>query len=121
MGGGGGISSREVERSREGGGRSKSPNTSWSDVLDEGRGNTPCSELFDAEDGGKSSWSEVLVEIRGNTSWSEILDDVRGRSLWSELQDEVRGVADLGGTGGGGGELLLRACSVYGDVLLSCS
>lgn len=80
VGGGGGISSIEVDSSREGGGRSKSPNTSWSEVPEEGRGNTPCSEVLD-EGLGNTSWSEVLDEIRGNTSWSEMLDEDLGAVL----------------------------------------
>lgn len=80
MGGGGGISSIEVESSREGGGRSKSPNTSWSEVLDEGRGATPWSDILD-EGLGNASCSDALDEIRGNTSWSEMLDEVRGSTL----------------------------------------
>ena len=54
----------------------------------------------------------MLDEFRGNTSWSEMLDEVRGKSPWSEQRDEVRDNDVLGGTGGGGEELLLRACSV---------
>ena len=110
-----------MERSREGGGRSKSLNTSWSEVLDAGRGIPPCSEILE-EGRGNTSWSEAVDEIRGNTSWSETLDEVRWNTLWSELTDELRGVADLGGTGGGGGEPLTRACSARGTaVLLFCS
>lgn len=39
VGGGGGISCREVDSSRDGGRSSKSPKTSWS--VDAGRGKTP--------------------------------------------------------------------------------
>lgn len=84
----------EVERSREGGGRSESPKNSWSDALEAGR--------------GIPAWSETFTGDRGNTSWSEALDEVRRNTLLSELTDEVRGVADFGGTGGGGGEVLPR-------------
>lgn len=97
MGGGGGISCKEADNSRDGGGNSESTNTSWSVVGEESRWNTSesvdsCEDVRDFDLGGTG----------GELFFFSVL--LSTRSLAPLFEEElVNNLVPSEGTGGGGG------------------
>lgn len=100
MGGGGGISCKEADNSRDGGGNSEPTNTSWSVVGEESWWNTSesvdsCEDVRDFDLGGTGGglfFFSVLLSTRSLAPLFDVFEE--------EL---VNNLVPSEGTGGGGG------------------